>query len=320
MSVDDNELDGGTDEGRCPFTVHGITGAEYNNLPIKALKAKALHHLSEGGKVLAIGHAETPESLFNNPQMYPQMFPWLFPYGLGGIGQLEHKGKLSSSRHKKHLLLYHDKRFQMDEHFPLVAFNHEQIKASVTAGFLLTNKSAFEDISSRVLSIDKCVLQDMAERLKEGIDCPAETDMEKQCYQLLRDVDHVGGHVEGSLTNKKYMRSEIWSLISYKGAPSWYITLSPSDERSPICLYFADASNAKNEFRPFVHDEKLRRLLVSQNPVAGARFFHLMIELFIEHVLGVKISSKDNRRRLTASGLPRGFYGQTDAFYGTVEQ
>ncbi|KAH7904852.1 hypothetical protein BJ138DRAFT_1138441 [Hygrophoropsis aurantiaca] len=96
-SVHDMETNDGNYEGPCPFT---------------ALKALAVRHLMEGGNVLAVGHNDVPESIFNNPQLYPQMFPWLFPYGLGGIGQDHFKRKLSSARHKRHLLLYHDKRFQ----------------------------------------------------------------------------------------------------------------------------------------------------------------------------------------------------------------
>ncbi|KAH7917725.1 hypothetical protein BV22DRAFT_1108516 [Leucogyrophana mollusca] len=131
-SVHETDIDNGTAEGPCPFIVHGITGQDYSNLPLRTLKALALQHLKDGGKVLAIGHSANPESLFNNPQLYPQMFPWLFPYGHGGIGSPDHKGKLSNARHKKRLLMYHDKRFQLDEHFPIIAFNHEQIKDSAT--------------------------------------------------------------------------------------------------------------------------------------------------------------------------------------------
>ena len=63
------------------------------------------------------------------------MFPWLFPYGLGGIGHERQKHRLSDAEHKQHLLMYHDKCFQKDSHFPLIAFNHEQIKDSTKAGF-----------------------------------------------------------------------------------------------------------------------------------------------------------------------------------------
>src|ERR1700735_3586910 len=46
---------------------------------------------------------------------------------------------------------------------------------------------------------------------------------EKDCLQLIHDIDRIGGHVKGSITSKKYMKNEIWSLISFQGAPSWYM-------------------------------------------------------------------------------------------------
>jgi helitron helicase-like protein len=50
-----------------------------------------------------------------------------------------------------------------------------------------------------------------------------------------------------------------------------------------------------------------RTHLVCQNPVAGARFFHFMIETFISEVLGVDAKNF-------------GLYGDTNGYYGTVEQ
>ena len=52
---------------------------------------------------------------------------------------------------------------------------------------------------------------------------------------------------KGSTTSKKYMRNEIWSLISFMNAPSWFITYSPADVKHPIPLYFADT---KEKFTP----------------------------------------------------------------------
>ena len=74
-----------------------------------------------------------------------------------------------------------------------------------------------------------------------------ETTEEKNCFQLLNDLDHVGGFVKGSITSKKHMQNEIWSMISQLGAPSWFITLSPADSHHPICLYYA---NKNIEFKP----------------------------------------------------------------------
>ena len=100
------------------------------------------------------------------------------------------------------------------------------------------------------------------------------------------------------------MCNEIWSLISYIGAPSWYITLSPADIQHPICIYFAET---KKEFKPDLlsYDQRVR--LVCQNPVAGAHFFHFIVESFIVDVLGI-------------SANHHGLYGETEAYYGTVKQ
>ena len=100
------------------------------------IKIQALRHLDKDSYSLGVGHDINPQSMYDNPQAYLQMFPWLFPYGYGGIGQVQHKRKLSEKEHKKWLLMYHDKRFQTDLYFPIVAFNHEQLKGSSTGSFL----------------------------------------------------------------------------------------------------------------------------------------------------------------------------------------
>jgi hypothetical protein len=109
--------------------------------------------------------------------------------------------------------------------------------------------------------------------------------MMRRCvFQLLKDLDHVSGSVQGSLTSKKYMHNEIWSLVCYLGAPSWFITFAPADNRHPISLYFADT---KETFQPEFRTKDDCYRLIASNPVAGARFFHFMVELFIKYVLGV---------------------------------
>ncbi|KAJ7028454.1 hypothetical protein C8F04DRAFT_964008 [Mycena alexandri] len=135
MSVHEVEDDVGTTTGQCPFTVHGLSGAEYEQMDMQTVKTKALNHLMAEGRTLGIGHSVKPESMYDNPQAYPQMFPWLFPYGLGGFENQHIVGRISEDTHKKKLLMYHDKRFQTDVYFPIVAFNHSQMKASATLEF-----------------------------------------------------------------------------------------------------------------------------------------------------------------------------------------
>jgi len=304
MSKHDGDEELGTEDGPCPFTVQGMTGEEYAKMSMKALKIKAMQHLEQGGRLLGIGHSEEPQSMYDNPQIYPQMFPWLFPYGLGGIGQSIHKKKLSHASHKRWLLMFHDKRFQTDLYFPIVAFNHEQMRSSSTGSFLLAKRKNFDAVANRMLTLNPAVLEDLADRMKKGCNVVPETDQEKACFKVLEDVDHVNGNVQGSLTSKKYMRNEIWSFVSFKGAPSWFITFSPADSRHPLCLYYADR---QEKFSPELRSAKERDLLVLANPVAAARFFHHMVNMFIKHILNYGEDTD-------------GLYGKTGGYYGTVEQ
>ena len=300
-SVFDNALEDGVDQGDCPFVVHGLTGEQYNTKTINALKGLALRHWNNHGGALAVSHDSSAQSIYNNPNLYPQIFPWLFPYGLGGIGGTS----LSNKAHKRHLLMYHDKRFQKDICFPFVAFSHEQVSASTTGGFLVAEKSNFSSIAERLLSVNQDVLENIAKRMSKGEIVKPSTEDETQCFQLIHDLDHVDGRVSGSITSKKYMRNEIWSMIAYMGAPFWYITLSPADNKHPVCLYFADNKERLDVQLLRTEDERYR--LIANNPVAGARFFHFMVENFIKHVLGV-------------GSTHRGLYGDTAGYYGTVEQ
>ncbi|KAF8234722.1 hypothetical protein L208DRAFT_1260492 [Tricholoma matsutake] len=209
--------------------------------------------------------------------------------------------------------MYHDKRFQRDICFPFVAFSHEQISACTTGGFLLADKNNFGEIAERLLSVNQDVLENLAKRMSEGEIVKPSTEDEKQCFQLIHDLDHVDGKVSGSITSKKYMHSEIWSMIAYMGAPIWCITLSPADNLPLFSLqthdnhylYFADNNEKMNIELSQTEDERYH--LIANNPVAGAQFFHFMVKMFIEHVLGV---GSDHR----------GLYGDTSGYYRTVEQ
>ncbi|TDL21767.1 hypothetical protein BD410DRAFT_723937, partial [Rickenella mellea] len=200
--------------------------------------------------------------------------------------------------------MYHDKRFQKDPHFPLIAFNHEQIRGSSTGSYLQAEKSTFPDVARRLLSLDTAVLRDMSWRMTNGEIVRPETDEEKSCYQVIKDLDCVASHVDGSGANRKHQRNEIWSLMAYCGAPSWFITFAPADVKHPICLYFADT---QEKFSPKIRSDDDRYRLIASNPAAGARFFDFMVKVFIKDVLGVNSSHS-------------GLWGKTKAYYGTVEQ
>jgi hypothetical protein len=166
--INDMEEEDGTETGPCPFVVHGLTSEGFSTKSLNAIKAIALKHLTSNGKILAIGHEKQAQSIYKNPQLFPQMMPWLFPYGLRGIGNFLQQGRLSDIAHKRHLLMHHDKRFQKDSHFALIAFNYEQIKESTTTGYLLAEKPKFDKISKQLLDVDMQVLTNLIKRMEDG--------------------------------------------------------------------------------------------------------------------------------------------------------
>jgi len=122
-----------------------------------------------------------------------------------------------------------------------------------------------------------------------------ENEEEQLCYDVICDLDHVSGRVEGSATTRKYMWNELWSMLAYLGAPTWYITLSPTDIKHPIAIYLA-------QYDKIIHsqlnlDDSHTKLL-ADNPVASARFFHIMIKSFIKNVIG------DNKENVGLFGCP----------------
>ncbi|THV01152.1 hypothetical protein K435DRAFT_556790, partial [Dendrothele bispora CBS 962.96] len=104
----DNEVEIGIESGELPFVLHGVTGESLKTMKVEVQRAKALAHLQQGGKFLAVGHSEKSTSIYDNPNLYPQIFPWLFPHGFGGIG-MANISQFSEKAHKRFLLNYHDK-------------------------------------------------------------------------------------------------------------------------------------------------------------------------------------------------------------------
>ena len=80
-SVHDTELENGTEVGMCPFIVHTLTGEQYESTDIETLKAIAVKHLDDGGKVFAIGvYLDESQIVFTNVSMVVSIWSrWIKP-------------------------------------------------------------------------------------------------------------------------------------------------------------------------------------------------------------------------------------------------
>ena len=97
--------------------------------------------------------------------------------------------------------MYYNTWFQKDPHFPIIAFNHEQMEESTTAGYL----TKWKESPSMVSQTGSWMI--------EGEKVKPETGDEKLCFKLINELDHVNGHVPRSISQEKYMKNEIWTLI-----------------------------------------------------------------------------------------------------------
>ena len=233
---------------------------------------------------MAYGHANHAKSIFHNPELIPGLFPWLFPYGRGGTNSAI-AVTVSPQRHIRFLLNYHDRRFATDYYFPFIVLNHRQIQESSQGAYVLTQRRNFGSVVEKILALDTSCLENLAERGKRDGYIRPLNEEERKCFEILHIIDNVGGHVSASNTQKKYQRNEIRSLMYKLGAPNLFITFSPNDIGSPICIkYCGYCINLDDKF-PAMPNSNQCCCMVANNPVAAAKYFHLMVELFMKYVL-----------------------------------
>ena len=82
--------------------------------------------------------------------------------------------------------MYHDKQFQTDFYFPMIAFNHEQLKAGVTGSFLLTKQRKWPDISNRLKSLNHEILKNISDKLSNGAKFSPTTTEEKKMFSTFK--------------------------------------------------------------------------------------------------------------------------------------
>jgi hypothetical protein len=159
------------------------------------------------------------------------------------------------------------------------------------------DKRNIKDINHILLALDTDVLSDLAKRLEAGEHIQPKNPSEHACYDLLNDLEIVGSHVQGSLASKKYMRNEIWSLIAFKGAPSWCITFSPVDKNHPPSV-----TTGRSDVRSTPTSNISSRLSILLN--------HLLAESILQNLpeigsssLPPKLVSQICARRSWANGL-----------------
>jgi len=94
----------------------------------------------------------------------------------------------------------------------------------------MTEKYNFDSVAERLANIDQEVLKEISRHMADGEKAKPMSEQEKACFDILEDVDHVGSHVNGSITNKYY---------SYGCATETPPLVETLNEKSPNFLVIA---------------------------------------------------------------------------------
>ncbi|THU95723.1 hypothetical protein K435DRAFT_609067, partial [Dendrothele bispora CBS 962.96] len=209
-----------------------------------------------------------------------------------------------------------DKRFQTHLSFIFVVHNILLVWRSSSRTHLAVQRSwwpnaarAMDDIDNAALLRFRNHLVDRKNRKDASLVKPRD-EKEQAIMKLLRHVQYVDDHMEGSVGSVAMMQEQIRAITRSSGTPSLFFTLNPADGHNPIASFLAgkdidlDALFDKPDSR-FTSMDRLRTL--AENPVAGAQFFHLMVDELIGKFLGLNRPGK------------RGVFGRVKFYYGVVE-
>ena len=75
-------------------------------------------------------------------------------------------------------------------------------------------KGNFEAITNCILSADVDSMDTVIQKLPKGGHFDLSSESEKRCFDIINNIDHVSQFVQGSRTNRRYMRNEIRSIIT----------------------------------------------------------------------------------------------------------
>lgn len=300
-----NEYDGGAN-GILMENV-GFTTGDDSPVSYRDMKLKALAHCLNGGSFISSRRGSRMIPDFDNPFLMSWLFPHLDPWGIGGFHHPKRRVPLTMDEQLSHLLQVDGGRFEKDPEFAFVYYNIKQKKMISQNVRFRVPQSRYSQIIQDLLDVDVnriFVLQTLfkADPMYRPVD-----EQESALIRLLANVSMVGNNIPGSTAYKVSLRNEIRAVINYRGTPTLFVTLNPSDVDHPLVRLNAGHDIDLDDIsRGEDLDKWGRMMLAAKNPSACALFFHSMISGFVDIIL-----------RARSGG--RGLLGTCTSYYGSVE-
>ena len=117
----------------------------------------------------------------------------------------------------------------------------------------------------------------------------------------------------GSSNSRVGYQSKIWSLCLKLGPPSLWITINPLDYEDPVAQIFAGEDIDMDNFVTTAGPDSVQRgINIARDPYAMAKFFHYIINVTLETLIGIKMTKSQ-----VVSGM--GVLGEVSGFFLIVE-
>ncbi|KAJ6614909.1 hypothetical protein B0H10DRAFT_1666797, partial [Mycena sp. CBHHK59/15] len=282
----------------------------------------ALHQLKAGGDFVKSPTSTETLSTRHNPDVYGMLWSTLFPYGVGMFDDPVRLRKdlglkpIMLKSHVRHYLQLDDRRFQTHISFPFAMHNIMMIRKSSFQSRLAVRWAWWLNAMSAMAKIDDESLASLTTAMaakkarKDYSRYVPESAAESAIFDLLRYVDYVSDHIEGSTSEVLAMREEIYAISRSTGTVSIFFTLNTADTYNPLSSFTA-GSNIDIDTMFGTSDSRFtsfeRARLLASNPIAGAEFFKLMVDQFTDTFLGFGRACK------------HGVFGRVKHYYGVFE-
>ncbi|KAJ6510126.1 hypothetical protein C8R47DRAFT_965020, partial [Mycena vitilis] len=264
----------------------GFTLGDHSPASYRDMKLVALERCLAGKGYLGYRRGSSTVPDFDNPFLLSMAFPEEDPWGIGGMHHPFRRTKISSLEQVGHLLTVHGGRFQRHPEFAFFYYNVLRKQLVSRSLRYKVPQSSYKSLIDQMLEVDLERLAALRDRCKKNpLYVPVDAE-ERRIMGLMSSVGLVARQVPGSAGQKVMLRNEIRGLINYRGAPTLFVTLNPSDVDNPIVrLLVGEDIRLEDLARGEDMDGWSRKILAARNPAACAVFFDLMVSRFISIVL-----------------------------------
>ncbi len=123
----------------------------------------------------------------------------------------------------------------MTAYFPMIAFNHDQLKAASTGSILLARRSTFDVVARRLSAVNYLVAGNIADRMAAGDHVRPSNSAEQICFDLIKDLDGIAGRVKGSSRQRNTCETKSGRQLLSSMPPSYILVRSPSSSSPVLC-------------------------------------------------------------------------------------